>query len=197
MPPAGLIVEGIVTSTNADGSTNIAPMGPIVVDDFAQLILRPYRTSTTYANLKRTGHGVFHVTDNVLLLAQAAIDRLDPPPELISCPASTTAMLADACRWYAFEQTHLDDAAPRTMLTARVVAAGTNRDFLGFNRAKHAVVEAAILATRVGILPPQDILAQCATLATWVDKTGGPPEHQAFALLREYIDAQLHTSHGA
>jgi hypothetical protein len=61
---------------------------------------------------------------------------------------------------------------------------GRLRDFFGFNRAKHAVVEAAILATRTQILPAAEIEAEYRRLAVLVDKTGGEQEHTAFAFLR-------------
>ena len=35
-----------------------------------------------------------------------------------------------------------------------------HREFFGFNRAKHAVLEAAILATRVELLPADEILSE-------------------------------------
>src|SRR5262249_35292563 len=61
------------------------------------------------------------------------------------------------------------------------------RDFFGFNRAKHAVVEAAILATRTGLLPADEIEAEFRRLAVPGEKTGGPPEHAAFDFLRQYV----------
>ena len=50
-------------------------MGPQIGPDpsMKTFELRPYRSSTTYQNLKARGEGVFHVTDDVLLLAQTAI----------------------------------------------------------------------------------------------------------------------------
>ena len=69
-----MILEGIVTTLNPDGSLNVAPMGPRVENrSFDRFVLRPYRSSTTYRNLKALGEGVLHVTDDVLLLARAAI----------------------------------------------------------------------------------------------------------------------------
>ena len=70
-----MILEGIVTTLNDDATLNIAPMGPRVDAGvaLARFELRPYRSSTTYYNLKKRGEGVFHVTDDVLLLAQTAI----------------------------------------------------------------------------------------------------------------------------
>lgn len=183
-------MEGIVTTENVDRTTNVAPMGPLVDADFAHLVLRPFQTSTTYTNLRRTGRGVFHVTDDVLLLAQAAIGQLDPAVELCPCPAGPVPMLVDACRWYAFEVESIDDCDARTTIEAEVTGSGFRRHFLGFNRAKHAVVEAAILATRVHLLPEDEIREQLARLAVWVAKTGGAQEQQAFELLRGYVEAQ-------
>ena len=94
-----LILEGIVTTTNADGKPNISPMGPIVDRDLRTLILRPYQTSTTFQNLKRTGVGIFHVIDNVNLLARAAVGKLDPLPPLSSCQEVPGYILDDAWRW--------------------------------------------------------------------------------------------------
>ena len=162
-----MILESIVTTRNADGSPNISPMGPMVDTEMQRIVLRPFQTSTTYGNLKRTGVGVLHVTDDVLLFAQAAVGTPDPLPPLatvgdlidaaargpVSESVRNAPVIADACRWYAFEVRSIDDAAERTTIHAEIVANGQIRDFFGFNRAKHAVIEAAILATRVAILP--------------------------------------------
>ena len=61
------------------------------------------------------------------------------------------AILADACRFYEFRVVELDDRDDRTRIVVETVAQGRHRDFFGFNRAKHAVLEAAILATRTGV----------------------------------------------
>ena len=182
-----MILEGIVTTVCEDGRVNIAPMGPIVDEAMSQLVLRPFQTSTTYRNLKRTGQGVFHVTDDVWLLAQAAIGTPEPLPELKRAEAVEGYILSDACRWYAFQVRELDDSQERTHIVAEVIDSGRQRDFFGFNRAKHAVLEAAILATRVGILPAEQITEDMQKLAVIVDKTGGDQERKAFALLQRHI----------
>lgn len=183
------ILEGIVTTVNDDGSTNISPMGPIVDEQVSKLTLRPFQTSTTYRNLKRTGQGVLHVVDDVELLARAAVGKIDAP--LISPGDSGTQggrrILADACRWYAFDVDELADQEERTTIHCSVVDQGRLRDFFGFNRAKHAVVEAAILATRVGILDDEKIHREMVALEVMVEKTGGDAEHRAFEFLRTYV----------
>ena len=80
---------------------------------------------------------------------------------------------------------------PRVLFTTRVVYHGFNREFLGFNRARHAVLEAAILATRTRFLPATEILAEFERLQVIVDKTAGPQEHQAMSLLTEYVQKEL------
>ena len=184
---APVILEGIVTTTNDDGTTNISPMGPEVQPDMRRLVLKPFCSSTTYRNLKRVAEGVFHVTDDVELLARAAVGKLEPQPELIDARSVRGRILADACRWYAFRVVELDDSAARARIVADVVDSGQIRDFFGFNRAKHAVVEAAILATRIGLLPAEHIAAELLRLGELVEKTGGPQERRAFDFLEEFV----------
>jgi hypothetical protein len=185
--PECLLLEGIVTTLNADQSTNISPLGPIVDASFQWLRLRPYQTSTTYANLSRTREGVLHVTDDVELFAQAAIGKPDPQPPMRAAVAVCGSILIDACRWYAFRIEHVESEKQPAEMLGRVVDSGRQRDFFGFNRAKHAVIEAAILATRIAFLPRPEILADFSRLATAVHKTGGHAERRAFALLDDYV----------
>ncbi len=182
-----MILEGVVTTINPDGSVNISPMGPDVRLGIERLVLKPFRTSTTYANLKRTGQGVFHVTDDVELIAQASVGTPDPLPPLIPAGQVEGWILAGACRWYALRTSSIDDRAERATIETQVVASGRLRDFFGFNRAKHAVLEAAILATRAGLLPAEEIFAQLERLRPLVDKTGGESERRAWAHLERVI----------
>lgn len=186
-----LILEGIVTTLREDGSVNVAPMGPRVDRACSRLVLRPYRTSTTYQNLQRHGEGIFHVTDDVLLLAQAAIGELRELPTMFPATAVRGMILAGACRWLAFRVIGLDDSQERTTIRCEVVDRGALRDFFGFNRAKHAVLEAAILATRVEILPAAAICEQLAALTPLVEKTAGEQERRAFARLTDYFHQRL------
>jgi hypothetical protein len=162
-------------------------MGPIVDAEFRRLLLRPYQTSTTFQNLKRTGEGVLHVTDDVELFARAAVGELSVEPRTVATKAINGRVLVDACRWYEFRVDSLDDSAERTEILARVVKRGRNRDFFGFNRAKHAVIEAAILATRTKWLQAEFVRSEFNRLAVIVEKTGSRKEHAAFRFLEAYV----------
>jgi hypothetical protein len=183
-----VILEGIVTTLSPENSLNIAPMGPQVGTTLDRFVLRPFRTAQTYRNLKAGGEGVLHVTDNVLLLARAAIGPVKPPPAMFPAKSVRGFVLQESCRYYEFRVVSLDDREDRTRIEAVVRDSGRLRDFFGFNRAKHAVLEAAILATRTHLLPLEEIEQEYRKLAVIVGKTGGEQEHEAFALLREYIN---------
>jgi hypothetical protein len=186
-----LILEGLLTTLSAGGTTNISPMGPIVDETMTQLVLRPYQTSTTYQNLKRTGEGVFHVTDDVEMIAQAALGQPSPAPPMVKAEAVEGRIIANSCRWYALRVRSLDDSAARTEIVCNVVDRGSIRDFFGFNRAKHAVLEAAILATRVAFLPAAEIRAEFERLTSPVLKTGGLAELRAFEYLRAEVERRI------
>src|SRR6478609_647598 len=98
-----LVLEGLVSTLAADGGPHLAPMGPHVPGpEFDRFILRPFPTSQTYRNLLAHGEGVLHVTDDVLLLAKAAIGPVEPAPPLVAASLVRGYVLAEACRYYEF-----------------------------------------------------------------------------------------------
>jgi uncharacterized protein len=182
-----MILEGLVTTTNPDGSPHLAPMGPRVEPDMRRFLLRPFPTSTTYRNLLARPEGVLHVTDDVLLLAKAAVGAVSPFPPNRPAERVSGFVLTGACRFHEFRITAVDPSEQRVRMNAEVVHAGTLREFWGLNRAKHAVLEAAILATRLHLIPREDIAAEYRKLRVIVDKTGGPDEHEAMSFLEAHL----------
>ena len=180
-----MILEGLVT-TLGTGGPHVAPMGPRVGADFRAFALKPFRTSTTYANLVRHPEGVLHVTDDVLLLARAAVGRADPFPPHTPTEVVAGVVLSGACRAFEFRVSGVDSSGDRAELRCEVVRAVSLRDFWGFNRGKHAVLEAAVLATRLHFLDAAEVAAEFAKLEVLVSKTGGPAESEAFAFLDDY-----------
>lgn len=182
-----LVVEGIVTTLNRDGEVNIAPMGPKVDRSFKRLRLRPFKTSQTYQNLMQHPEGVFHIIDDVLLLAQAAVGQIDPLPFMLMSDHIRGYILRDACRYFAFRVEHVDDSTDRAEIDVSIVWEGRMRDHFGFNRAMFAVLEASILATRLHMLPREQIETELLRLYPLVEKTGGNRELAAFQFLQSYL----------
>jgi hypothetical protein len=184
-----LILEGLVSTIDAGGAPHLAPMGPHVPGpDFDRFILRPFPSSQTYRHLLMLGEGVLHATDDALLLAKAALGPVEPPPIWEPADVVRGWVLTDCCRFFEFRVKSVDDSEQRVRVECEVVRNGRKRDFFGFNRAKHAVVEAAILATRIGIVPTAEIAAEYRRLTVIVDKTGGAGEHEAMRLLQAHLE---------
>jgi hypothetical protein len=181
-----MILETIVTTLDSNESVNFAPMGVEWGDDV--IVLKPFLETTTFRNISGTRAAVVNLTDDAMLFAQGAISR----PQLPWVPASIVkgAVLEAACSWRELEVLTVDATPPRSKIEARVVHRGVRREFMGFNRAKHAVLEAAILATRTHLLPAEQIREEYARLQVLVDKTAGPREREAMALLTQYVQSR-------
>jgi uncharacterized protein len=181
-----VIIESIVTSMAADATVNFAPMG--VEWGETTIVLKPFLETQTFRNVRDTGVAVVNLTDDVMLFAQGAISS----PVFPAGPASAVrgVVLEAACSWRELEVLRIDDTPPRGRIEARVVHQGQRREFLGFNRARHAVLEAAILATRTHLIPMDEIEREYARLQIIVDKTAGPREQEAMAMLTGYVRAR-------
>jgi len=153
------------------------------------LVIKPYRATRTLRNLERSGAAVVNLTDDILLFCEAALG--DPQPPTRPAEAVAGAVLADACSWREVAVDAIDAGGPRARVATRVVGRGTGREFVGFNRAAGAVLEASILASRVRRLPAAEIRADLARLAVVVDKTAGPRERAAMDLVVARVRAAL------
>jgi len=192
-----VILEGVMTTiggVNAAGGErterdiNVAPMGPIVNADRSRYVLRPFTSSTTYRNLKAHGEGVFHVTDDALWIARGAMRKLQASALATRAAEKVEGVvLTEACRAVELRVASLDDSQARTRIEMTPVHEVRLRDFFGFNRAKHAVLEAAILATRLHLTGEAAVLAEYERLQVPVDKTGGEREHQAMNELWAFV----------
>jgi hypothetical protein len=178
-----VIVETIITSVDAGGAVNCAPMGVEWGDDV--IVLKPFLETATYRNLVATRAAVVNLTDDVLLFAQAAISN----PVFTTEPAHVVrgVLLADCCSWREVEVRSVDSTPPRSRIETDVVHRGSRREFIGFNRARHAVLEAAIYATRLHLLQRTFIDSELDRLQVIVDKTAGPREAEAMALLTQFV----------
>jgi len=180
-----VIVETIVTTVAADGAVNCAPMG--VEWGEATIVLKPFIETATFRNVAATSVAVVNLTDDVGLYARAAISN----PVYPTMPAVVVrgAVLADCCSWRELRVQSLDATPPRARMEMAVIHRCVRREFIGFNRARHAVLEAAIFATRLHLLPRSFVGSEMARLQVIVDKTAGPPELEAMALLVEHVRA--------
>jgi uncharacterized protein len=181
-----VIIESIVTTLNEAGEANFAPMGVTIGE--GEIVIRPYTDSTTCRNLVATGVAVVNLTDSVRLFAESAIAG----PQFPNFPAELIRglVLTDACSYYECSVMHADTAGSRASFRCKIVKKEVLREFIGFNRAKNAIIEAAILATRVRLLEVETILEEYRRLSEIVQKTGGEQEAWAMRYLQDYVERQ-------
>ncbi len=191
-----MIIETIVTTMDMEGTVNCAPMGVEWDPDRAgtPIVLKPFLETATYRNVTATRTAVVNLIDDVRVFARAAISN----PVYPTMPAAVVrgVVLADACSWRELEVTAIDSTPPRSRIETAVVHHGRRRDFIGFNRARHAVLETAIYATRVHMLARELLLGELDRLQVIVDKTAGPRELEAMSLLSDYIRGRLAAAAG-
>ena len=182
------LIETVVTTTGSDGVVNCAAMGVRWGEE--QLVFWPYNSTRTLANLRFRGEAVVHLTDDVLLFVQAALGH--PRPRMRAASAIAGSVIEEVNSWreiVVVEIMPADGPTPRSRVRARVVAAGTGpRQPLGLCRARHAAVEASILASRLKWLGGERVVGELARLQELVDKTGGPCERAAMAYVRAYVE---------
>lgn len=183
---SAMIIETIVTTVNEQGEANFAPMGVSIGN--GEVLIRPYKESATYRNLLAIRAAVVNLTDNVRLFAECAVSS----PQCPSFPADGVRglVLKDACTYYECSVVEADTGHERAHFRCEIVKKGVLREFVGFNRAKNAIIEAAILATRVRFLGVEKILQEYRRFSEIVKKTGGEEEHSAMQYLQDYVERQ-------
>jgi uncharacterized protein len=176
-----LIREAIVTTVNAQGAPHLAPLGLIAEGE--QWILAPFHPSTTLDNLRQAPFAVANFTDDVRVFAGCLTGRRDwalAPAEVVAAPRLQATL------------THLElvvvevrDDPLRPRFVCRVAHRASHAPFEGFNRAQAAVIEGAVLVSRLHLVPRADIEAELARLDIAIGKTAGPAEAEAWGWLKD------------
>jgi len=177
------IRETIITTVDRSGTVHIAPIGIIAERD--GWVIAPFRPSVTLGNLAEVPFAVANYTDDVKIFAGCLTGRRDwstvaiegfPVPRLAAALAHSVL---------AVESVSDDGVRPRHF--CRVVQEETHAPFTGFNRARAAVLELAILVSRLHMLPREKIDAEIAYLSIAIEKTAGPEEREAWGWLMEKV----------
>lgn len=176
-----MIREAIVTTIDAEGRAHLAPLGLIAEGEC--WTLAPFHPSTTLENLRVSGEAVANLTDDVRVFAGCLTGRRDWP--LAPARLLRTPRLSATLAHLELKVAELRDDPVRPRFVCRVAHEETHAAFRGFNRAQHAVIEAAVLVSRLHILPRAEIEPELARLAIAVGKTAGPAEKEAFGWLMD------------
>jgi hypothetical protein len=179
-----VIHETVVTSLNADGSAHIAPFG--VREQDGLVLIAPFRPSTSLDNLLRSKTSVLNLTDDVRVFAGSLTDRHHWPLRKATQVQGWVLQNALAHRELELVKVEEDEVRPR--LFFKVVNEQNHAPFRGFNRAQAAVIELAVLVSRLHLLPAAKIEAEIEYLTIAIDKTAGEREQEAWGWLMEAVE---------
>ncbi len=179
-----MILETIIISTNEKNEPHVTPFGIQYVNE--NIIISPYKPSKTLNNILETKAATMNLTDDVRVFAGALTQRQSwqlcklenrNGYRLESCLNHVELKLID------FQE---DDVRPK--LVMQQINKQHHDDFKGFNRAQAAVIELAVLTSRLHMLTPEKIRSEQTYLQIAIDKTAGQRELEAWGWLTDKIN---------
>lgn len=180
-----MIREVIITTINALGQPHVAPLG--LIQDGEGWIIAPFRPSKTLDNLQKTPIAIANYTDDARIFAGLVTGRSDWPVTPLGGgrPPRLAAALAHA----ELAVDPIEDHAERPRFHCKILRKEQHAPFEGMNRARAAVLECAILMTRLHMLPQEKVDQEITYLKIAIDKTAGPDEREAWSWLMEKREA--------
>jgi uncharacterized protein len=179
-----MIRETIVSTMDGAGRVHLAPLG--IIAEGEGWIIAPFRPSTTLDNLRVVPFAVANFTDDVRVFAGCLTGRSQWPTA--ACVEIAVPHFAGALAHAELAVTHMAEDEQRPRFHCRVLRSVAHAPFQGFNRAQAAVIEAAILVSRLEMLPRDKVEREIAYLEIALKKTGSAAEVEAWAWLTERID---------
>jgi uncharacterized protein len=178
------IHEVIVTTLSKTGQAHSAPMGITEVGN--HLLIQPFKPSTTYENLKHHRQCTINYTDDVRVFAGSLTGRRDWPT--LPCQQIQGQYLEQALAHSELEIIDFVDSDPRSSFTGKIVNEVTHAPFRGFNRAQSAVIDAAVLVSRLHMLSAEKVQQEICYLTIAIEKTAGERELEAWGWLMAKIE---------
>ena len=180
-----MIRETIVTTASADGRPHVAPMGATPIEN--GWLLQPFRPSTTLENFLSSRCGSVNFTDDARIFA-GCVTKRRPEWPTVKADLVDSVRLEHALAHHEVRVERVEDGE-RPKLYCSVVHRANHRPFPGLNRAVAAVLEGAVLASRLHMLSAEKIDQEFAYLQIAIDKTAGPHEREAWEWLTEAVEA--------
>lgn len=179
------IFETVVTTVSAAGAPHVAPMGVRYTD--RHVVLMPFKPSTTLDNILATRHAVLNLVTDTRVFAGCVTGRRQWP--LVAAERIAGQRLAAALGHVELQLDEAGDDPQRPVLHMARVHEVQHGRFAGFNRAQAAVIEGAVLVSRLRMLPADKVDAEMRYLQIAIDKTAGAAEHEAWGWLVEAVAA--------
>ena len=193
-----VIYETVVTTVAPDGTPHVAPMGirygrtEADCKSGSEVILMPFKPSTTLVNIVASGHAVLNIVTDTRVFAGSVTGRRSWP--VLPAERIGGVRLACALRHVELTLAELQDDPQRPVLRMARVFEAEHAPYIGFNRAQAAVIEGAVLVSRLHMLTAAKVDAEMSYLQIAIDKTAGPEEHEAWGWLTDAVTRQRATA---
>jgi len=178
-----VIFENVISTVAADGTPHLAPMGVRYRD--GGVILMPFKPSSTLANISASGHAVLNVVTDTRVFAGSVTGRRSWP--VLPAERIPGVRLACALNHVELALAELQDDPQRPVLRMDRVFEASHAPYIGFNRAQAAVIEGAVLVSRLHMLPAGKVDTEMSYLQIAIDKTASPEEREAWGWLTEAV----------
>jgi len=190
------IFETVVTTCSPAGVVHVAPMGVRYRGE--RVVLKPFRPSTTLDNILATRLAVLNLVDDVRVFAGCVTGRRNfATVDAQRAGEPRAVRLACAMEHLLLRLDEVDDDPERPTLGLLRVHEARHAPWRGFNRAQAAVIEGAVLVSRLRMLPPEKIASEMRYLQIAIDKTAGDAEREAWGWLQEAVERHAATTAAA
>lgn len=179
-----MIYETIVSTIDADGVAHVTPFGIRMQDGL--IVISPFKPSKTLENILATGHAVVNLTDDVRVFAGSLADK--PMADLTAATQVNGVRLTEVLAHKELKLVRCEDDDVRPQLYLEIIYEAQHKPFQGFNRAQAAVIELAVLVSRLKRLPLEKICQELDYLTIAIHKTAGPRELEAWGWLIEIVE---------
>mgnify|MGYP001158370980 FL=1 len=181
-----MIRESIVITTDKKNNVHIAPMG--IIFKKKNVIISPFVPSKTYSNLKEHPYATINFTDNVKIFSDCILGKkkfkIKPTIKIKGFYLDETLSYLEV----KVSKYHKNNIRPK--FNCKILNESMIKPFKGFNRAQAAVIEAAILVSRIQILPLKKIKKELQYLKIAIEKTAGNNEKIAWKKLMNKINSK-------
>ena len=179
-----MIRESIVITTDLKKKPHVVPMG--ITFNKKKLFISPFIPSKTYLNLKANPYAVINFTDDVNIFVDALLGKKNF--KMQSTKKIKSFYLKNALSYIEVKVTKFIENKIRPKFECKILKETSIDSFKGFNRAQLSVIEAAILVSRIDILPKEKIKKEINYLQIAIDKTAGKNEKIAWKKLIKKIN---------
>ena len=179
-----MIYETIISTVDLQGNGHVTPFGIQLHDGL--VVISPYKPSTTLTNILATEYAVLNLTDDVRVFAGALTGHR--AFEMVLADKVVGYRLADTLVHKELKLVSVKQDDVRPQLFMEVIHEVQHQAFAGFNRAQAAVIELAVLVSRLHRLPKEKVISEMIYLQSAIDKTAGERELQSWRWLTEKVE---------